>query len=740
MAVKKGKKQQKGRVKRNSQKQTKLSSQGKVKKLKRIKAPDRKLTMTKAWDREEDEESIHGEDMLHMMEAEDVEFLKKAITDGRYSILEPHRPKDHLRQRKRALDDDSIEEMYNRNIPDYQTKRNKFLLPIKTSSGVVLRTTEEEGEEWKEGGGGGGEVAETSHHKETDSDEEIIPQKSNDVDTSQPLSTADLLVSREAMVHERKLYIGVLCSGLLENPELKVNNLKVLLNMLEEKSDVQLSVQKLAAASLLEVFKDILPGYQIKHHEASEVKLKKETLKLQGYEKTLLKYYKNYLQIMEKFTQVLRKSSENTAVGSRILGELAVRCLCNLLVMHPYFNFSVNLVHLLIPFLNHKICSIRDEVANSIQTVLRQDRRGEISLKIVQCINTLVKRLTHVTHCQVLTVLLAVKIKDTNLDQEKEAEIKQKKYMNHKQKLLRMSKKERKKSKRLEQLEKELLETKAEENKRTKQQFLTEITKVVFTIYFRILKTAPSSKLLGTTLEGVAKFAHCINVEFYHDLVNVLNCIIESEDLGYREQLHCVQTIFKILSGQGEVLNVDPSTFYTHLYRNVLVITAGRNYLDFPILLHTINSAIIQCSRRVSRQRVFAFVKRLSTLALQVLHNGSLSCLVLIKRIIQVNRFLDALLDTDNSFGGVYLPELEEPEYCNANTSTLWELVALRRHYHPTVRKYSEHILYGCPSTGEGSLSPTLAKLSADRIHDDFSPLEMSFQPAVPVPQHRPRQ
>lgn len=43
-----------------------------------------------------------------------------------------------------------------------------------------------------------------------------------------------------------------------------------------------------------------------------------------------------------------------------------------------------------------------------------------------------------------LDVLLALKIKDVNLDEEKEQELKQKKLMSHKQKLLQLSKKERK--------------------------------------------------------------------------------------------------------------------------------------------------------------------------------------------------------------------------------------------------------------------------------------------------------
>lgn len=106
---------------------------------------------------------------------------------------------------------------------------------------------------------------------------------------------------------------------------------------------------------------------------------------------------------------------------------------------------------------------------------------------------------------EVITVLLSLRIKDVDLDKEKEEETKQRKLMSHKQRILALSRRERKKSKKLEQVEKELHETKAEENKQTKSKILTEITSVIFTIYFRVLKQAPNSKVLSVCLEGLAK-------------------------------------------------------------------------------------------------------------------------------------------------------------------------------------------------------------------------------------------
>lgn len=55
-----------------------------------------------------------------------------------------------------------------------------------------------------------------------------------------------------------------------------------------------------------------------------------------------------------------------------------------------------------------------------------------------------------------------------------------------------------------------------------------------------------------------SRFAHCININFYQDLVGAIDRLIEGGNLGLREQLHCVQCIFTILSGQAVALNIDP--------------------------------------------------------------------------------------------------------------------------------------------------------------------------------------
>lgn len=87
-------------------------------------------------------------------------------------------------------------------------------------------------------------------------------------DPSKPLSAAELFTQRNKALTQRKLEIGVLSSQILENPEEKVTNLKLLLKIMDEQTPVvYITVRKLVIVSLLEVFKDIIPSYKIRNHK-----------------------------------------------------------------------------------------------------------------------------------------------------------------------------------------------------------------------------------------------------------------------------------------------------------------------------------------------------------------------------------------------------------------------------------------------------------------------------------------
>ncbi|XP_015590385.1 nucleolar complex protein 3 homolog isoform X2 [Cephus cinctus] len=659
------------------------------------------------------------------------------------------------RKGKKQKQEEDLEERYEKSTElgaEEAGKKLRMLLPVKTKDGFIeTRVIEEDRKDNEDEEINGDSVYNNKENYQNgeinNSDEEIemefeIQDKINEK-KDKVISTAELLACREEVLRSRRFKIGVLSSGLLENPELKSGNFKVLLELMEESNpEVYITVRKLATVSLLEVFKDLLPSYHITQFEQEGVRLKKETLQLQNYEAILLRSYKKYLQKLEKMASWLRQKkgdTRNISEREMQLGEIAVTCMCDLLVSHPYFNFAVNIANLLIPLMDNKRPNIRAAVASCISQIFKEDKRGELSLSIVRRINQYVKARGHSVHSEILSVLLSLRIKDVNLDKEREEEAKQKKLMTHKQRILALSKRERKKNKKLEQVEKEMLETKAEENKQNKEKVLTEITSIVFTIYFRVLKQAPNSKILSVTLEGLAKFAHCINLEFYQDLVNVLNRLMEEGNLGLREQLHCIQTVFIILSGQGSALNIDPYKFYYHLYKNLLNVNAGKNHANAEIIVQTLVQVLITRRKKVSQSRLIAFIKRIATLSLQLQHNGSLGILGVIKVVMQLGKAADILLDTDSTSGdGFYQPELEEPDYCNAHCTALWELAALQRHYHSVVQKLAKNIANGVPTSGEGSLTADIAKLSPEELFKEYDPAGVVFKPAVPVPKKAP--
>jgi len=62
--------------------------------------------------------------------------------------------------------------------------------------------------------------------------------------------------------------------------------------------------------------------------------------------------------------------------------ELGVQCLCDMLKENHNFNFSKNIVHLLVPYLNAGNINARNSVSSCIKNVFKSDTRGEISLEV----------------------------------------------------------------------------------------------------------------------------------------------------------------------------------------------------------------------------------------------------------------------------------------------------------------------------------------------------------------------
>ena len=111
------------------------------------------------------------------------------------------------------------------------------------------------------------------------------------------------------------------------------DNLYRLLDLLSEHDpSVMVTVRKYAAASLLEVFKDLLPGYRLQEHDLTQ-KLKKETIATYKYENALINSYKKYLIKLEEYTKTLGSDQTPLKVSER-----------DLLLLSLFLLFGINTV------------------------------------------------------------------------------------------------------------------------------------------------------------------------------------------------------------------------------------------------------------------------------------------------------------------------------------------------------------------------------------------------------------
>ena len=169
-----------------------------------------------------------------------------------------------------------------------------------------------------------------------------------------------------------------MATNFLENPEERMFLLDRLIRFMtlgQSDSSVENTIIKLASASVLEIFKDIIPNYKINETNDKNVKLKKDTLKLQRYETSLLNCVKRFLVKCERIVSEDKKST---------LAPHALKCLIELLVAHPEFNFAENIIQFTVPYLNSAIFALRNEVKLGIEKLFKNDKRGQISYLTVR--------------------------------------------------------------------------------------------------------------------------------------------------------------------------------------------------------------------------------------------------------------------------------------------------------------------------------------------------------------------
>ncbi|XP_043110025.1 nucleolar complex protein 3 homolog [Puntigrus tetrazona] len=693
---------------------------------KTIKPLERYMKKPEGEEEEEEEEFLESLP-VDMMDEDDLEQIRAMAKKASFLTRDISScAAVHSKKRKSEQPVEKYEKMP-RKMQQEEEKELIHLLPIKDKRGLIPQTMEK------------------PVVKEAEEEEEPVDQdelKEEEPESAPLLSPQEQLALRTQRLTEKKLRIASLSSAVLSDPHVNIKRLKELRAMLMETDPcIAVTVRKLVMVSLLEVFKDVVPSYRIRPltEEEKATKVKKETLQLREFEEGIVSQYKFYLEDLEQtvkdWKQKKQKRSQAVSLQSYDgLAEVAIRCICDLLVALPHFNFHNNIIVMVVPLMSDPVRKVSEMCCGAVSRLLKQDKLGQASLAVVKVISGMVKSRNYKVKPEVLNCLLCLRIKEVEMKKDTEDAAPKKKFMSFKDKRANLSRMQRKWKKAEEKLQKELLEAEASENKDKKIKLHTETLNIVFLIYFRILKKAQKSVLLPSVLEGLAKFAHLINLEFFDDLLAVLYGLVTSGDLTYRESLHCILTSFHILSGQGDVLNIDPLKFYNHLYKTLLTLHAGGSNEDTSIVLQCLDIMLTKRRKQVTLQRAQGFLKRLSTLGLHLLPDSSVGILAANRTLMHTFPKCDILLDNEMQGSGVYLPELDVPEYCNPQNTALWELHLLKRHYHPVVRTLAVHLMKGAPSEGSGALSMELSRRTPVQLFEDYSVKDMTFNPPVGPP------
>ncbi|KAL2002957.1 hypothetical protein VTN02DRAFT_5430 [Thermoascus thermophilus] len=616
--------------------------------------------------------------------------------------------------------------------------KEKTRLPIKTAEGTIEHVEEPEAPN-----------EESDSFLDTDSDEdegEAPVTKEEEVVEETPK------VPLKLQIIQAKEEIARIAELINEDPEEHISSFKKLAEMVEKGPHP--TIKKLALAAQAAIYRDVIPGYRIRQlSEADKAeKVSKEVKKLRNYEQALLSGYRNYVDTLSTFAKLGKGEGDDD--GS--MRTAAIHCVCSLLLAVPHFNFRGDLLKILVNRLSkRKIDADFVKCRETLEEIFSKDDDGIVSLEAVSLLSKMMKAREYRVHESVLDTFLHLRLlsefsskgsRDKVDKPDEENSIRGKK---PKEKKEFRTKKQRKLEKERKAVEKDMKEADALVSHEARDKNQAETLKLVFATYFRILKLR-SPTLMGAVLEGLAKYAHLINQDFFGDLLEALKDLIshaeEAEQLdeedtdetelmpvqnSLRETLLCTITAFALLEGQdaskaAASLHLDLSFFIRHLYRALYPLSVNpdiefnpnkslrlpdpnsneskddgnppelqkkKNKVNFQtptvLLLRCLQSTLLARSHASpSPIRLAGFTKRLMTTALQLPEKSSLAILSLLARVTkQHGRKIAPLWNTEERKGdGVFNPLAMDVEESNVFAGTVWEGELLRLHYCPQVR------------------------------------------------------
>ncbi|WPH03061.1 nucleolar complex-associated protein 3 [Acrodontium crateriforme] len=546
-------------------------------------------------------------------------------------------------------------------------------------------------------------------------------------------------------IRQAKEKLAAVASNISEDPE---ENYTQLGQLGEIANSENATVKKLALGTQLAVYKDIIPGYRIRPMTKDDMagKMSKDVRRLRSFEHGLLAGYTEYVKLLAKLTQGGRPADASVF-------SVAMACACNLLVSVPHFNCRNDLIGILVRKISGRgVDADFKKCCETLEQLFRDDEEGHASLEAVTQLTKAMKTKNYQIHESVLNTFLHLRLlsefghkaSTNSIDKDEEEQLVKK----PKAKREFRTKRERKVLRERKEVEKEMKQADAAVSYEERDKNQAETLKLVFVAYFRILK-ARIQHLMGAVLEGLAKYSHLINQEFFgdilealKDLINDAESLMEQDDEGdteldsadqrnlTRERLLCIITAFALLQGQIDVvksansLSLDLNFFITHLYRTLLPLamnpeielSAKTAHLQDPnglyipvakdtkvnvsttavLLLRSLQGVLLPPTntKAVPPVRVAAFSKQLMSSALHVPPKSALAILTLLQQVTKTHgNKIAGIWNTEERKGdGVFDAQSLEVESSNPFAATVWEGELLRLHFDPKVREVAKSI------------------------------------------------
>jgi len=585
-----------------------------------------------------------------------------------------------------------------------------------------------------------GEVARAENQESADESESFLGSGSEDDDQDAETPPTDATESAPTVPLKQQLVLAqeeiARLAGLInEDPEEHAGSFKKLAQVGGQNAHP--SIKKLVLASQAAVYKDTVPGYRIRAYKDEDLgtKVSKDLRKTRQYEHSLVTNYQSYVRHLVVICKGKNKEDEQ-------LRTTALNCVCTLLLAIPHFNFRTELLGVIVQELSKWEPSVHfQKCIETIESFFDDDEDGGPALEAVSLLTKMMKTKSYSIREEVLNTFFHLRLlsqlsvkASTNRTDKAEDVSKLHGKRAKKEKFEHRSKKDRKLAKERKVVEKDMREADAAVDHESREKMQSETLKIVFVTYFRILK-ASIPHLMGAVLEGLAKFAHLINQDFFGDILEALKDIIKQAEAAddeeesdadqqrdrMRESLLAIQTAFTLLSQQdaaksASALHLDLSFFTAHVYRTLYAagtdadIELGPKSLHLPdphaaqlskrynkvnvstpvlLLTRALTSILLTPASPPTTQVVAAFYKRLLTTTLHTPEKSTKAILALMGSIVDKHgRRLEPLWYSDERKGdGVFRSDSDAVEGTNvfAAGSGVWEEELLRHHYVPEV-------------------------------------------------------